>query len=439
MLEGRCKLCNWDGSRSSYVSEIHRRQLESLDRSSLETYQLERLNALLEAILPTNQFYDRKLAGSPQRLDSLEQLSQLPFTTKDELLPTGEHPPRPANLTYPLEQYVRFHQTSGTRGRPLPVFDTADDWRWWIDSWQYVLDAADITSADRAMLAFSFGPFIGFWTAFDSLVARNVLVAPGGGMSTLARIDVMERLQTTALFCTPTYALHLAEVAEQNQIDLSHLPVEKIVVAGEPGGSIPSIRQRIEDTWHAKLTDHSGASEIGAWGYGDQQARGLHIAESEFIAEFISVETGEPATDGELSHLILTTLGRVGAPLIRYRTSDLVRPRWNAAESNHFVLLEGGVLGRNDDMMVIRGVNIYPTSIEQILRSFPEVTEYRLTAKKRGQMDSVLIEVEDRLEETDRIAAELQKQLGLSIEVKLVPAMSLPRFEGKGRRFVDER
>ena len=125
--------------------------------------------------------------------------------------------------------------------------------------------------------------------------------------------------------------------------------------------------------------------------------------------------------------------------MIRYRTGDLVRPVWDAYDDNHFVLLEGGVLGRNDDMMVIRGVNIYPSSIEQILRSFPEVVEYRLTARKRGEMDTLTIEIEDRLEETDRIAAELHKQLGLSIGVHLVPAMTLPRFEGKGNRFIDER
>jgi phenylacetate-CoA ligase len=416
-----------------------RRQLESLDRDALEEYQLDRLNALLAEILPRNKFYSEKLAGSPKQLESFESLKELPFTTKDELLPTGGPPNVPANLTHPLEHYVRFHQTSGTRGRPLPVFDTADDWRWWMNCWQFVLDAAGISPTDRAMLAFSFGPFIGFWSAFDALVERGVLVAPGGGMSSLARLDLMERLAATVLFCTPTYALHLAEVARENQIDLHHLPVQKIFVAGEPGGSVPAIRERIESTWNAKLFDHSGASEIGPWGYGDPAARGLYVMECEFLAEFIGVETGEPAEEGELSHLVLTTLGRAGAPLIRYRTGDLVRPRWNTDGPCRFVLLEGGVLGRADDMLVIRGVNIYPTSIEQILRSFPEVVEYRLTARKRGQMDTVVIEVEDHLERTDRIAAELQKRLGLSIEVHLVPPMTLPRFEGKGRRFVDER
>lgn len=420
-------------------SYAQRRQFEALDRHAIEAHQLERLNQLLAKVLPHNALYAAKLTGMPTQLDRLDQLAELPFTNKDELLPSGEPPLAPANLTYPLEDYVRFHQTSGTRGRPLPVYDTAADWQWWIDCWHFVLDVAGITACDRAMLAFSFGPFIGFWTAFDALMARGALVAPGGGLSSLARIDLMERLQTTALFCTPTYALHLAEVAAQNQIALHHLPIEKIVVAGEPGGSMPAVRERIESTWNARLIDHAGASEIGAWGYADRDGRGLHVLETEFIAEFYNVESGEPAASGELSHLVLTTLGRTGAPLIRYRTGDLVRPVWGADAENRFVLLEGGVLGRNDDMLVVRGVNLYPSSIEQILRSFPEVVEYRLTARKRGEMDSVVIEVEDRLEESSRIAAELQKQLGLTIDVHLVPAMTLPRFEGKGGRFVDER
>ncbi len=277
--------------------------------------QLERLNQLLAKVLPHNALYAAKLTGMPTQLDRLDQLAELPFTNKDELLPSGEPPLAPANLTYPLEDYVRFHQTSGTRGRPLPVYDTAADWQWWIDCWHFVLDVAGITACDRAMLAFSFGPFIGFWTAFDALMARGALVAPGGGLSSLARIDLMERLQTTALFCTPTYALHLAEVAAQNQIALHHLPIEKIVVAGEPGGSMPAVRERIESTWNARLIDHAGASEIGAWGYADRDGRGLHVLETEFIAEFYNVESGEPAASGELSHLVLTTLGRTGAPL----------------------------------------------------------------------------------------------------------------------------
>jgi phenylacetate-CoA ligase len=165
----------------------------------------------------------------------------------------------------------------------------------------------------------------------------------------------------------------------------------------------------------------------------------LYVNESEFIAEFVSHETGHPAQEGELAHLVLTTLGRYGSPVIRYRTGDLVRPVWSANGASRFVLLDGGVLSRADDMMIIRGMNIYPTAIEQILRSFPEVVEYRMTARKRGAMDELVVEVEDRLQEPSRIAEELRLKLGLKVEVRCAPAMSLPRFEGKGRRFVDQR
>ena len=288
------------------------------------------------------RFYAKKMANAPHRLEHLNQLTELPLTTKEELLADDAASHWPANLTWPIEQYVHYHQTSGTRGRPLSVCDTAVDWQWWVDSWQYVLDAAEITSADRAMLAFSFGPFIGFWTAYDALIAREAMAIPGGGMNTLARLDLIKRTGTTALFCTPTYALHLVEVAEEHSINLAHFDVRKIVVAGEPGGSVPATRQRIEAAWNARLTDHSGASEVGPWGYGDCQQRGLHILESEFIPEFLSVTTGEPASAGELSHLILTSLGRPGMPIVRYRTGDLVKPTWPTDGPNRFCAARRG-------------------------------------------------------------------------------------------------
>ncbi len=422
-----------------HTSAADRRRMESLDREALAKHQLAKLNDLLASILPANQFYASKLAACPQQFDSLDQLTELPLTEKEELIREGTGNPSPANLTWPIERYLRYHQTSGTRGRPLPVYDTATDWQWWIDGWQYVLDAAEISSQDRALLAFSFGPFIGFWTAHDALIQRGTLSIPGGGMNSLARLDLIKRTGTTALFCTPTYALHLAEVADENKINLAHFEVRKIVVAGETGGSVPAVRARIENAWNARVTDHSGASEVGPWGFANRQQTGLHVLESEFIAEFHSVESGKPAAAGELSHLVLTSLGRHGMPVIRYRTGDLVKPTWPQEGRNRFVLLEGGVLGRADDMMVVRGVNIFPSSIEQILRSFPEVVEFRLTARKRGEMDEMVIEVEDHLQDTPRIAKELLLRLGLKVEVRLAAAMSLPRFEGKGARFVDLR
>jgi phenylacetate-CoA ligase len=215
--------------------------------------------------------------------------------------------------------------------------------------------------------------------------------------------------------------------------------VDKVIVAGEPGGSVPTTRERIEAAWGARVVDHGGATEVGPWGFADDSDRGLHVNEAHFLPEFVSVASGQPASEGELSHLILTTLGRTGAPVIRYRTGDLVRPSWNSGGQNNFVLLAGGILGRADDMMIVRGMNVYPTAVEQILHSFPEVVEYRLTARKQGTMDELLVEVEDHLNQPARIAEELQLRLGLKFEVRSVPPLALPRFEGKGRRFVDER
>ena len=174
------------------------------------------------------------------------------------------------------------------------------------------------------------------------------MVIPGGGINTLGRLDLMQRTEATVLLCTPTYALHLAEVAAQHKIDLAaHCKIRKIIVAGEAGGSIPATRTRIESAWGARVIDHSGASEVGPWGFADANDRGLHVLESEFIAEFISIDTGGPAQEGELAHLVLTSLGRYGMPVIRYLTGDLVRPGRGG-----FVLLKG-VLGARD-MLVVR-------------------------------------------------------------------------------------
>jgi len=414
-----------------------RRRRERLTRDEIAAWQLERLNALLDGVLPHNEFYARKLAGVRRPLRSLDELAELPFTFKEEL--HGANGRMAANLTWPAERYVRFHQTSGTRGRPMSLLDTAEDWQWWLDGWQFVLDAAGIAAGDRLLMAFSFGPFIGFWTAFDAATQRGCLVVPTGGMNTLSRLDLIRTSGATGVFCTPSYAMHMAEVAAEHKIDSAHLGVRSLVLAGEPGGSIASTRARLEQAWGARVTDHAGATEVGPWGYGDAAGRGLYVLETEFIAEFLSIASGEPAADGELAELVLTSLGRWGAPVVRYRTRDLVRAWHDHGGECSFVLLEGGVLGRNDDMIVVRGVNIFPSAIEQIIHSFPEVVEYRVIVTQVAAMDQLRVEVEDRLDHPARVAEELQLRLGLKVDVGCVPLRSLPRNEGKGRRFEDRR
>ena len=422
-------------------SASERQQIRQLPREELRARQLDRLNKLLATILPHNRFYVEKLAAVHLPLTSWDDLCRLPFTFKEELKGSPLGGEFAANLTWPVERYVRFHQTSGTQGRPMPVLDTAEDWEWWLSTWQYVLDAADITPDDRVLFPFSFGPFIGFWSAFEACLARGCLVIPSGGMKTLARLELIRTSRATVFFCTPSYTMRMAEVAFDNQIDPTALQVRRIIVSGEPGGSLPDVQKRIGAVWNARVIDHAGASEVGPWGFADLDGRGLYINEAEFLPEFLSLATGGPAEEGELSELVLTGLGRVGSPVIRYRTGDLVRPIWKSAPNAdcRFVLLEGGVLGRSDDMLVVRGVNIFPSSIDQIVRAFPEVIEYRATVVRHGEMDALEVQIEDRLSDPTRVARDLHLRLGLKVDVQCVPPGTLPRFEGKGKRFIDGR
>jgi phenylacetate-CoA ligase len=419
----------------------------SESRESLDAIKLARLRELLRTILPHNRFYADKLGRvlpRPADLTTLADLADWPFTFKEELVAAAAGSGRPANLTWPVERYVRFHQTSGTHGRPLLVFDTVDDWGWWMACWRLVLERGGVGPGDRVLVASSFGPYVGFWSAFEAVIAASAMAIPGGGLSSAGRLEILRGAEATVLVATPSYALHLAEVAEQSKIDVAALPVRLVVVAGEPGGSVPAVRARIAAAWDADVLDHAGATEVGPWGVGDLRGPGLDVIEPFFHAEFLALESGRPAVEGELSELVLTTLGRAGAPLIRYRTGDLVRPTWAAAAdvaagACPWVRLAGGVLGRADDMLVVRGVNIFPGAIDDIVRGFPEVVEHRLTVGTRESLDELQLEIEDRLNAPDRVARELQLRLGLRVAVEAVPVGSLPRFEGKARRIVDRR
>ena len=302
-----------------------------------------------------------------------------------------------------------------------------------------MLDAAQVNEHDRAHLSFSFGPYIGFWSAHDALLARGTMVIPSGGMSSLMRLDLLARSRATVLLCTPSYALRLAEVADMNGIRTQDLSIRKVIVAGEPGGSIPSTSARVAEAWNAQVYDHAGATEVGPWGFPDANRTGLYVLEAEFIAEFIQLDSDQPAEEGSAAELVLTTLGRDGCPVLRYRTGDVVRPSRAPDHNVCFTFLPGGVQGRVDDMWTIRGMNVFPSSIDAILREFEQVREYRVTARRHGALDELAIEVEDVAGDPDKIADTLHRRLGLAIRVDAVPLGSLPRFEGKARRVVDLR
>ncbi len=403
---------------------------------TLDRYdRLDRLRRMLAEVSASNRFQRAKLGTAP-RLASVEDFRRLPLCTKAELARDAErNPPFGSNLTYPLERYERYHQTSGTTGSPLRILDTAASWEWWLRCWAKVLDACGVTDADRAFFAFSFAPFIGFWSAFDAVSQRGALTVPGGGSDSSRRLRILLDTGCTALFCTPTYALRLAETARREGIDLAASQVRCAVLAGEPGGSIPAVRKRIEEAWNAVPYDHAGASEIGAYGIPCPRGRGVFVNEEEFIAEVLDPATLEPVEEGETGELVLTGLGRWGCPAIRYRTGDTVRPR-RVAEG---LLLEGGIIGRCDEMILVRSVNLYPAAIEEVIRRTAGTAEFRITARRERQMDEVQIELEAAAAVCAEVEREMRNAFGIRAPVRSLDAGALPRWEGKARRFRDLR
>jgi phenylacetate-CoA ligase len=420
------------------------------DRARIEAGQLEALRSLFAALVPDNRFYAPRIAaaGLTCGMASLEEFfARMPFTTKQEV---GEdqrvHPPYGTNLTYPLERYTRFCQTSGTTGAPLRWLDTTASWSWMVGNWAEVLRASGVGPEDRLFFAFSFGPFLGFWTAFEAGVKEGCLCLPGGGMSSAARLHTLLDNEVTVLCCTPTYAIRLGEVAAEEHIRLTDSRVRAILVAGEPGAGIPATRARIERLWPgARLWDHHGMTEIGPVSLECPAKSGvLHVIEAGFIPEVIDPDTGRAVGPGESGELVLTNLGRVGSPLIRYRTGDLVRRAVAApcACGRSDLALEGGILGRTDDMVIIRGVNLHATAVEQIVRSFEQVAEYRVEISMAQALPEITVHIEAVLDCPDaaalahRIETALRKAFNLRVPVALAPSGTLPRFELKARRWI---
>jgi len=414
--------------------------LETLEPGALREHQWRRVQALARALVGANPFWTARwrTAGlaSADDLRGWDDFTRLPLTSKRELVDDqAAHAPFGSNLTYPVERYVRVHQTSGTTGAPLRWLDTQASWEWWARCWGFVLAGAGVRPDDRAFFPFSFGLFVGFWAGFEGARALGALAIPGGGQDSPARLATLEALGATVLVCTPSYALHLLQVARERGIDAAKLPVRITVHAGEPGAGIPSVRARIEAGWGARAFDHAGMTEMGAYGYECQAQSGLHVNESEFVAEVIDPATGAPAAEGEL---VLTNLGRLGSPLIRYRTGDRVRlAATPCACGRTFARLEGGILGRLDDMLIVRGVNVFPSAIEAIVRRFP-VAEFQIEVFRAGELDEVrvLVEVDGGADGARRVQEGLRAGLGIRLDVAAVTAGSLPRFELKARRVV---
>lgn len=420
--------------------------MNALSRRALEERQVARLQEMLRQLLETNDFYRKKLLkGGAPRIDSLQALGELPFTTKGELVEDQlNHPPFGTDLTYSLESYIRIHQTSGTTGKPMYWLDTEKSWRWWAECWKVIFRAAGVHSGDRIYFAFSFGPFIGFWSGWEGARKVGALAISGGGQSTSQRLKAIMDYQATVVVCTPTYGVHMASEARKAGIDLANGSSVRITIhAGEPGASIPGTKKLLEQAWGAKCYDHPGATEVGAYGFEcEPQPGGVHVNEREFIAEVIHPETGAAVGEGERGELVITNLGRVGSPVIRYRTGDLVQPSYRPCGCGRpFMLLQGGVLGRVDDMIIVRGVNVFPSAIENVMREFAEVEEFRVEVFQRGALPELKLILEPGLERSfskgleEKVANRIRESIGLRPQVELAPPGTLPRFELKAKRF----
>ncbi|TMC09138.1 MAG: phenylacetate--CoA ligase [Chloroflexi bacterium] len=398
----------------------------SVSPDAIRADQLRRLRERLPEVLARNPFYRDRL----HLVESWEDFQRLPLLSKAEIVADQEaEPPFGSNLTYPIDHYVRLHQTSGSSGtRPLRWLDTAESWEWWERVWaEHVFPAAGVGPRDRVFCAFSFGPFIGFWSAFCGAERLGAMAISGGAMTTEQRARAILELGATAICCTPTYALRLAEVAGELGLPLADSAVRAVICAGEPGGSISATRELIERSFGARVYDHSGMTELGPTGFGCAAGGGLHLVQTEFIFEV--------SPDGEL---IATNLGRWGSPLIRYRTGDRVRlSEAPCACGSQFAKLEGGILGRVDDMFTVRGVNLYPSQVEEIVRRHPEVDEFLIEQRTVRRMDEVTLLFEVTAPSpglSERLSAELRQALSARVDSREVPAGTLPRSELKSKR-----
>jgi phenylacetate-CoA ligase len=426
-------------------------EVEQLDRSRLAECQGRRLSELLKKIDGRNQFYTRKFRDAGVDVAALRfpgDFGRLPLTTKAELnADQAANPPWGTALTEPLANYTRYCQTSSSTGRPLRWIDTNESWQWLLECWKAVYRGAGVNAGERVFFPFSFGPFLGFWAGFEAGPQIGLHCVPGGGMSSQIRLSMIEAIGATVVCCTPTYALRLAEIADiERRKPLSEGTVRTLIVAGEPGGSIPATRERIERSWGARVIDHHGLTEVGPVSFECLEVPGaLHINEAEFIAEVLDSHTGREVSDGQTGELVITNLGRTASPVIRYRTGDIVVRRSEPCRCGRtWARLEGGILSRADDMVNIRGVNVYPVGIESVVRRLTEVVEFRSVVSRQGSMRSLRLEIEVAPEFEDsnavasRVAYHLREALGLSVNVQVVESGTLPRFEMKANRFVVE-
>ena len=429
---------------------------ETMPREDLEALQVRKLRNLVEwadAAVPWQSKRLRDAGVTADSVDSLDDLRRIPFLTREEWMQGQvEHPPYGPILAAEPARAIRYHMTSGTTGKtPIRVLDSMKDWEWIAEMWCYGLWGFGVRPADTLFVAFGYSKFIGFWGLHYAGEKLGCLVLPGGAMTTDQRVKEIVEMGATVVASTPTYALRMAQEARSLGIDLAGSAVQRVILSGEPAGSIPATKALIEEQWGAKAGDTAGMTELGTIMIFEcaEQPGGTHIIEDHYIEEVLDPTTGDPVGYGEMGERVVTSFGRGFIPVIRYKTRDLVVkvPGSNCDCGRTFDLYDGGIRGRVDDMKLVRGTNVYPRAVEALVREHPEVDEFQIhlyTADGIRDEIEVLIEVPDQSVDADALCRQLAKELtdaheSLRFGVRAVELESLPRFELKAKRVTDDR
>lgn len=431
--------------------EYFDQKVETASADELTMLQFQKLETLLQKVYASNPFYQKKFGQigiTLSEIQSLDDLPKLPFVAKKEFEEDQqEHPPFGTNLTEPLENYVQYRQSSGTTGKPIKFLDTKQSWEWRGKVVCFILTGAGVNRGDRVLLPFNFGPYTAFWIMYEGAYQLGTLVIPTGGWNSLQRLQCILENRATVIPTTPSYALILADTANENHIDLANSSVRILMLTGEPGALVPGIREKLQKHWGAQCFDVVGMTEVGTWGFQcTEEPDGVHILESEFIGEVINPHTGIPVEEGEVGELVLTNLGRSCMPAIRYRTGDLVKVKKGRCPCGRtFRVLEGGVLGRKDEMIIIRGVNVFPSVLQNIVENhIIPGDDYQIEVYEERGINEITIQLEIKEEDKSRaiqpaIQDEIREKLNLRVEVKVVPKGTLPKSDYKAKRFIDRR
>ena len=425
-------------------------EYEQMDRARLGQLQTRRLRSTVEWAYERVPRYREEMDArgvKPRDVRSVEDVRLLPFTDKAALRDTYPF----GMFAVPMEQVVRLHSSSGTTGKPIVVGYTRGDINTWSELCARISALAGVLPTDRAQMAFLYGMFTGGWGMHYGLERLGATVVPAGSGNTERHLMMMQDFGTTALISTPSYALYMAEVGEGMGIDFSKLPLRVGLFGGEPSGE--GMRDEIERRLHIKATDNYGLSEVmgpGVSGECEHQC-GLHLAEDHFIFEIVDPDTGGPLPDGAEGELVVTTLTKEAIPILRYRTRDLTSIDTSTCECGRTSARMRKVRQRTDDMLIIRGVNVFPSQIEDVLLEVEGVQpHYQIVVDRKGALDDIEVRIEvaeeifpetmaQIVKFTKEVGDRLHAVLGLHAKVTLVESGSIERTAGKSKRVVDRR